>query len=277
MQLRARRSAVFVSVKKEQDRMGAMTIESDASSVVVSLNELLRLEEQRAEQEASRRLAQEGAERRAAADAEERAREAERERLRAAEARARAEALAEREARARLDAIKEAEIARARHQVDAEARARELEARREHELRLAAVTGNTHARGLTRLAYGCALLLAASWVAGAWYSARTARRMSEQHASYLAANAEQRTAFERLSRAFGERGEEIAALQTRLDRLAPAEVTPVTHRPAVVREARVPVQGRAQPPGHVSVMPPPRTTTAGPACKRGDPVCSDLP
>jgi hypothetical protein len=68
---------VFVSVKKEQDRMRAMTVESEASSVVASLNELLRLEEQRAEQESSRRRAQEGAERRAAADAEERARELE--------------------------------------------------------------------------------------------------------------------------------------------------------------------------------------------------------
>jgi colicin import membrane protein len=249
-----------------------MTADSKESSVVVSLSELVRLEQQRAEAEAEARRAHDAARRRASAEIEGRARAAEEERLRATEAQRRAEALADREHEARLQATSEAEIVRARHQAEAAARAKALDATRQHEQRLAALREDGRRRGLAKMAYGTATLLAATWLAGAWYSVRTAHRMTEEQASYLQASTAQRGAFERLRRAFEEQSGEVTDLQRKLADLPRGDVAPATPAAPVTPGLRNPPPGRSP-----VALPLRRTTDARPACKKGDPICSDLP
>jgi colicin import membrane protein len=246
-----------------------MMVERSESSVVVSVNELLRLEQRRVEQEADARRARDAAERAARADVEARTRAAEQERQRAAESRERAEALAHREQEARLLAIQEVELAKARHEADAAARARELRATREHEERLVAAREGARSQRLARTAYGAFALLAATWAAGGWYTWRTAHQVTAERASYREASAEQGEAYERLQQAYSEQSSAIAGLRSRLADLSQRET--LAPPPA----ASTPIA----PTSHPRVTPdPPRPPAARRApCRQGDPICSDLP
>lgn len=249
-----------------------MRKESNESSVVFSLNELMKLEEQRREDEAEARRAQEAAARRAAAEVVARERAAEEERLRVAEARRHAEALAAREHEARLQAMKEAEIVRASHEAEAAARAKELLATREHDRAVAASRDDASRRKLARATYGTAALLAATWVGGGWYSLQTAHQMTEGQAIYREATATQKDALARLQHAFEEQGDKIASLERDLADLHRTDVAPAPARPQVAPGPRNGPVERAP------ARPPLRgPTNPRPPCKDHDPLCSDLP
>ncbi len=249
-----------------------MRKESNDSSVVFSLNELMRLEGQRREEEAEAARAREAATRRAAAEAAARERAEEEERLRAAEARRHAEALAAREHEARLQAMKEAEMARARHEADAAARAKELLATREHERALAASRDDAARRKLARATYATAALLAVTWVGGGWYSVQASRQRTDEQANYRDATATQTGALEKLQRASDEQGDRIARLER--------DFADLHHPEVALPPARPPVSPgpRSAAPDHMQLRPPQHgTASQRPPCKDHDPLCTDLP
>ena len=248
-----------------------MRKESNDSSVVFSLNELMRLEDRRREEEAEAARAREAATRRAAAEAEARERAAEEERLRAAEARRLAEALAVCEHEARLQAMTEAEIVRARHEAEAATRAEELLATREHERALVVSRDEVSRRKLARATYATAALLVATWAGGGWYSVQAARQMTEEQATYREATATQKGALEKLQRAFEEQDDKIASLEKDFADLHRTETAPAPAR------AQVTPGPRGASPEHTQVRPPPRGASPRPACKDHDPLCTDLP
>jgi hypothetical protein len=232
----------------------------------------MRLEGQRREEEAEAARAREAATRRAAAEAEARERAAGEERLRVAEARRHAEALAAREHEARLQAMKEAEMARARHETEAAARAKELLATREHERALTASRDDAGRRKLARATYATIALLAATWVGGGWYSVQAAQRATEDQATNRQATATQKGAIEKLQRAFDEQGEKLASLERDFADLHRAQAPPAQVVPQVTPGRRGVTPERAQP-GPASHG----TTNPRTPCKDHDPLCTDLP
>lgn len=245
---------------------------SNESSVVFSLNELMRLEEQRRDEEAEARRTREAAARQAAAEVEARHRAAEEERLGAAEVRRQAEVLAAREHETRLQALKEAEIARARHEADAAARAKQLLAMQEHERALTASRDDEGRRKLARATYATAALLAVTWIGGGWYSVQTAHQMSEEQATYRQATATHSGALDKLQRAFQEQGDKIASLEKDLADLRRADVPAAPVRPHGAPESR------SAPGDRAPLRPAPRgTTSPRTPCKDHDPMCTDLP
>ncbi len=248
-----------------------MIVERGESSVVVSLNEILRLEERRSEEEADARRAREATERLAAAELEARVRAAEAERRRDAESRARAEAIADREREACFDAAKEAELVRARHEAEATARMKELQATQAHEQRLIVLREAERRTGLQRIAYGVFALLAATWTMGGWYSLRAAHRMDEERASYWRERSEQTRAYGQLEQAFNEERDAVAALQKKLEGLPRNDAPAAALRPAAPSSARNPSAAQA-------AVPLSRAPSTAPLsrCKEGDPLCSDI-
>lgn len=249
-----------------------MRKESNESSVVFSLNELMRLEQRRREDEAEARRFQEAAARRAAAEVVATERAAEEERLRVARARRQAEALAAREHAARLQAMKDAELARAPHEAAAAARAKELLATREHERAAAASRDDAGRRKLARATYATAGLLVATWAGGGWYSVQAAKQRTEEQATYREATATQKGPLEKLQRTLEEQGDKIAGLEKGLADLRRSDVPQAPTRPQVTPEVR----------NALADHPPPRsplrgTRNPGSPCKDHDPLCTDLP
>jgi hypothetical protein len=123
------------------------------SSVLVSLNHLMNLEQQRIrEEDAARQTALDLAQR-ARLDEERRARAAEEERLRGEEARRRGEEAARREESARHEAIRLAGVEKARIEGEQRARIAILEQEQRHERDLAALGQDAQKRRLQRALY----------------------------------------------------------------------------------------------------------------------------
>jgi colicin import membrane protein len=120
------------------------------SSVLVSLNHLMNLEQQRIrEEDAARQTALELAQR-ARLDEERRARAEQEERIRVEEARRRAEETARREESARLEAIRFATLEKARIEGEQRARIAILEQEQRHERDLATLGQDAQKRRLQR-------------------------------------------------------------------------------------------------------------------------------
>lgn len=248
--------------------------ERSDSSVTVSLQEIIRLEEQRAAQEAAARRAREVEERRAAQEAEAHARAREEALRRDAEARTRSEALAEGEREARRQAERDAAIAKARHEVDAAARLEELRATHEHDRQLAMLRTGTDSKRAVRTTYGLLALLAMTWAVGTWSAMRTTRRITEASAWSREESVGLRSSLESVERALQRQTERIAELQGRLDDGPRREAPPATAAPSAAPRSRTPRQSQAFRILQAPVQPAPVPRAE---CKQGDPVCSDLP
>jgi hypothetical protein len=131
------------------------------SSVLVSLNHLMQIEQQRLREEDAARDAAEGAARRARLDEEQRVRAEQEARMRAEEARRRGEEATRREESARHEALRLASVERARIEGEQRARLAILEQEQRHERDLAALAQDAQKRRLSRaLILGGALALA---------------------------------------------------------------------------------------------------------------------
>jgi hypothetical protein len=219
------------------------------SSVLFSLKELRRLEDERVKAKADGRKAQAEAERRAKAEAEERAREEEARRVREEEER-RKRAESEREARQREDRLRveEAEL-RARVEGELELRKEQLleEQRQRHR------QGRRFERqAWTAVAAGAALLVAVSGGLAGWASRQhqAEKKALEQE---IARRGEQARAaqidFDAKMRALQEKAQILGDLQ----RQKPA-VDPVRPRPP--RRTAPPMQPTAAPPKPPFHLPP---------------------
>jgi hypothetical protein len=240
--------------------------------VTVSIEELLRLEQRRVEDEAAARRAREHADRQTAEEAAARARAEEDARRREAEARRERETAALGEREARLHAIRDAEIVRARLEAEAAARLDALRATHAYEERLAAARNTGRARGGARAVHAILVLLALTWAAGAWSARRTAAQMTDDRAWARAASAEARGAVDGLQRALDRQADAIADVRARVDALPRPDVLA-----AALPAARDP-GARGAPTAHVGgIARPLRASGAGARCKDGDPMCSDLP
>jgi hypothetical protein len=130
----------------------------DTSSVLFSLNQLMKLEQDRVREEELAAMRRAEAEAAARADAERRARLEQEALMRAEEARRRAEEAARREEAARHQAIRLAEAERVRIETEQRARIKLIEQQQEHERRLAAIEHDAQKRRLKNILYGGAVI-----------------------------------------------------------------------------------------------------------------------
>jgi hypothetical protein len=221
---------------------------SDApeSSVLFSLKELRRLEDERVKAEADARRVQEEAERRAKAEAEQRSRDEETRRLREEEERGQ-RAESEREARQREDRLRLEEAER-RARVDGELKLRErqyLEERRQRLLQDRPV-GTSAWRAA---AAGATLFLAlggglAAWAARQHQAEKTAleRELARAQAAQLAFDAKLRALEEKADRHLGE------ATTARDEARVPGDLQREAARPRPPRRTAPPTRPTAAPP-----------------------------
>jgi colicin import membrane protein len=136
------------------------------SSVLFSLTELMRLENEREQRERELLLERAREEERNAQEAARLAREAEQRRLKALEEEERARKLREREEQARLEAIRQGEIRAAITKAEHEARIAAMKAVQEHERAMAVLARDRSKRRATWLAIGSIVSLLAAIGAG---------------------------------------------------------------------------------------------------------------
>lgn len=244
------------------------THDSHESSAIVSLQELMRIEEQRLHQEEMERVAQAEAVRLAKEAADERRRAEEEQRL-AQERESRAEeARKEREQAARMEAMRQALIEQERIKAERQAQQAEEALRLNHEREQAKILQQSEAKKLRRMLVGVSLG-AATLIAGGLglyfgkikpdAEAQQARIQQETEAAQAALDAARRTNTSNQ--------EELTRLQKELNEAR----TPQEN--ATVREK---IEQLPRQPNRPIVAPPTKTTTTTgtkPPCPVGDPLC----
>lgn len=236
------------------------------SSVIVSLRELMTLEDERVADEAAARAAAEAAERDRRLAAERARREAERRRLQEEEDARRAEELRRREDEARLEAVRVAELERARRAREHEARMAELAVARAQEEHGALLRRSQSTRRLKLAMVGnaAALLLGAAVVLV--HASHRAARHGAERADLL-------RQLQDLERKAEQRVREVEAERLRQPALpsAPPSAEPATDDPEPPARRPPPVDpGSRQPPPQIKPAPPQST------CLVGDPMCADF-
>lgn len=239
------------------------------SSVLFSLSELMDLESERLLEEESARREQARAQARARELEERKLREVEEERLRLAdEARRRAD-LRRREEEARFAAIALAELEKARHQAESEARLHLLAQSQEHEQKLLCLREDRAKRRLRRLVVASLVVSVAVGVGGyAWVSA--AKRETEAKVAQMQLEATERR------RILEER---IEGLTRKMNQLGAAESNrrqQMQREIDVLRKQQdVPSLQTAPSRGDRTTRPrlpqPPAAIPSG--CQEGDPMC----
>ncbi len=126
-----------------------MAEQQKESSVLFSLQELMRLEQDRIQQEEEDKRRRAENEVRAREDAERRAREDEQNRLRAEEERRRIDDQRRREEAARLEALRQGEVERARVAAEEQARLEAMRQEQAHALEVARLKQDKHKKNLT--------------------------------------------------------------------------------------------------------------------------------
>lgn len=125
--------------------------QSQESSVLFSLNELMSIEDQRLKEERAAEQQRADEELAARTEAERIEREAEEARIQAEENRRRMEEARQREEAARLEAIRLAEVERARAMAEQQARLEAMARQQEHEQKLAQLTHDKQKRRLQKI------------------------------------------------------------------------------------------------------------------------------
>lgn len=252
------------------------------SSVLFSLQEILKLESSRvAEQEA--RCREE--ELRAAAAAHEAELESRRQAadlLRQQEEDRRRAELRKKEEQARLEAIRTAEIERARKESEHEARLRFTLQQQRHEERLASIKQDQSKRRLRRTIFALAFCALAGAAIGVWRadaaSVESERRRAVLEAEKLEIQERIRAREAELGREIGRMSErqqrELAALRTRLSKLSAEKgVEPGTFEPIDRGQASA---GTGRLSSTTPIQPSDPPIQPKEICPKGDPMCDSL-
>ncbi|AUX47216.1 carbohydrate-binding protein [Sorangium cellulosum] len=248
--------------------------EIQESSVLFSLKQLMRLEDQRLREE------REAAQRRALAEQEarralERQALAEEEaRLRAEEERRRREEAAAREEAARLEAIRAAAVEKARVEAEQRARIEALEKQQEHERSLAALAGDAQRRRLRRLvAAGSALGALVTAATLGLYLGKIRPDAERARAEHAATRAQHERRLAELEGDLAARERQIRDLSLAYQTVrSEAEKAELQRKLNEARRDRDVIQGRiTRPPA----QPPPKVEPC--VCNEGDPMCGCLP
>jgi len=253
-----------------------MSEEHKESSVLFSLQELMKLEQDRIKQEEDDKKRRQDNEVRAREDAERKAREEEQARLHAEEERRRLEEQRKREEAARLEALRQAEIERARVAAEEQARLDAMKAAQAHELEVAKLKQDKHKKNLT---IGIGLVLAVLLIGGGtggfiWYrsakaqeelQAETQRQLAERDAQMKKLQSQ----LETQERKVNDLVSQLAAAHDDATRAKiQAELAAAQKDAAAIKGA---MRGTATSGDKGSSTPKPACT-----CQRGDPLCSCL-
>jgi colicin import membrane protein len=251
--------------------------ETRESSVLFSLNQLMRIEEDRVAEEERRARAEAEAREAAQREVERRARAEEEAALQADEERRRAAAAARREEEARLEALRVAEVERVRLEAERQARLALLTQQHAHEQKLAAIAEDRQKRRLRRALVAGSIAAAAIFAgAGGWFfgvvrPAEEAARLRELDA-LTRREAENERLRGELGRAQRAADEALAALTQAKDevgREAARRQAEAANRALDQAKKELTVAARPAPAKHQPASCPP--------CKyEGDPLCDCL-
>jgi hypothetical protein len=247
------------------------------SSVLVSLNHLMNLEQQRIrEEDAARQTALDLAQR-ARLDEERRARAVEEERIRSEEARRRAEETARREESARLEAMRLAGVEKARIEGEQRARIAILEQEQRHERDLAALGQDAQKRRLQRaLILGGALAFAVIGGGAALYLGKilpeSAQARQDQLAQIARTEADLAVAKDGYDKAVRDADTALTALRAVND-----EAARIKAQQAVDAANHVKLAARGRLVGVQKAVSDKATSGSGCVCEHpGDPMCGCL-
>ncbi len=255
--------------------------DNEESSVMFSLKELMNLEEDRIKSEEEERLTMQRDEERARLDGEQRGRDAEAARLHAEAERRRQEEQRGREEQARLEAIGHAELERVRAETEQRARMEGIARQQEHERQLLTLKQDQRGGALRNQLIGVSVV-AILGLGGLGYFLYDQSNKAAQAKSVAAAETRQRAdeaeamkkqlAIQEADRKLLQEQlsasttpEEKARLQAKIDELATANKGS-TGTPSV----------RQYGTGVTTTTTPTAPVSGHKACKKGDPLCSDL-
>lgn len=207
-----------MAMRGDDDRGGGGNARTEPSSVLFSLGELMRLEEQRVTDEQRQADAARAAAERARREADERAAAEQLARLEAERARREAEERAAREEAARLEAMRAAAVERARIEAEERARMTAVAAVQEHEKSLVALREDASKKRLSRWLGGsiAAAVLLAAGSAGLYFGKIQPEAQARQRETAVAL-AEAKEELERTRRELEEREGAVARLQAERD------------------------------------------------------------
>jgi colicin import membrane protein len=249
--------------------------ERQETSVMVSIQEILRDAQSREEQEkvAAEQRSREAEQRRL--EDIRRKQDDEAARLRAEEQDRERRAFEEQKRQAEIRALQEATVHRARAEAEAQARLAEMTSRQEHEHRLHALSQDKHKKRVQMIAIGLGVLFAVGAVGAGTVIARVMdqKNKAEQYAHQLESDKqenEQKQAQLRTELEQTKDPEKIAALQAQLeDQQKKLDVIKTQQAQVPERKGGGPVAAPQRP--------SPKPTTGKPCnCTPGDPLCSCL-
>lgn len=241
--------------------------EKESSSVLFSLGELMRIEEQRVVEERQQVDDARAAVERARLEAEARSAAEQRARLEAERVRREAEARAEREEAARLEAMRAAAIERARIEAEEKARMLAMAAAQEHEKSLVALREDASKKKLSRLLGGSiagALLLAAGGAGLYFGKIRPEAEAKEQATAVALANAKEE--LDRTRRELAAREESVDRLQRERDAATDARKKAELDAQIAAEQKKIGELRRGPAPARTAgdVKPPPRRNCGNP-------------
>jgi len=252
--------------------------ERQETSVMASIQDLLRDHAKAEEEEkiAAQRKAE--AEERARLDAMRREQEAAEARMRAEEEARQAKIYEEQRKAAELAAIQEATVQRARMEAEAQARLAEMAARQEHEKHLHALQHDKSKKTLKWIAIATGVVLFIALIGGGF-------ALKSSHDKAVAAEAEANRLRDQIAQAEAEKASIQAKLQQTQDpetiarlkaELAAADQKTADLNKALSSKGAAPKPGPGGPaigaPGNAPPPPPPKKCN----CREGDPICTCL-
>jgi colicin import membrane protein len=248
--------------------------ERQETSVMVSIQEILRDAQSREEQEKVEAEQRARAEEQRRLDEVRRRQEQEEARLRAEEADRQRRAFEEQKRQAELQGLQEAAIQKARAEAESQARLAEMTARQEHERQLHALSQDEGKKRLRTMVIGIGALLFAVAVGGGVLVKNTMDRAAaaEQHNRQLQAD---------IDKAAEEQRQLNFQLQNTKD---PAKIAELEAQVAALKDRQSNLAQQQANPGaavqHPIAHPPPGPKPPGPKpacnCTPGDPLCSCL-
>lgn len=252
--------------------------EQKESSVLFSLKELMNLEEDRIRQEDDDRRAKEQAEQQARMDAERRAHESEEARIRAEDERRRQDEQRTREDQARVEAIRHAEVEKARHDAENQARLRQMQQQQDHERQLAALSQDKKKKQLMYIAVGIGAVLVLGSAGGGYAFYRSTKEAERVRILKDQEIAQKQVQLDKLMAEFKQQADTIAQAQadaanakSDADRLAAQQKLRDLQEQQRKTQANINAVRSAGSRQGSSGAPRPACT-----CQTGDPLCACL-
>lgn len=248
--------------------------DKNESSVLFSLKELMNLEEDRIAEEEADRTRQEREARERAEAAQRAQREAEERKLREAEEARRAEDLRRREEEARIEAARQAELAKAQHEMETRARMAALAQQQEHEHKMAALgQDDTKKKLKLYLAIGAAVLVIGG-IGGGVAFMNAQERAEKEKAALLAQLEEAKTAADKQVEIL-KRQAEMAGTMSQAEKDALMAKLQAAEKAAddAAKNLNQGGSGKPRPGGGAK---PDGARPSGPKCDPNDPMCGGL-